>query len=133
MLPPDVFDFNIKMTTDGIDTAVAMRPLVNGAVLHKMIGRPVTLVGTVISVNPKGTTIDLKTADMQVVIVSMRKPLTEPVSGVIEVQGIVQGRNSMVCDYYMSYPDTLTGTYQQDIASSVFTLIHSLRNPWVDN
>ncbi|XP_014285158.1 replication protein A 14 kDa subunit [Halyomorpha halys] len=132
MLPPDVLIFDDKMPGDGVECGVAMRPLVNGAALHNFIGRPVTLVGNVISVNPKGISFDLKTSDMQIVIVSMRKPLTEPISGLIEVQGIVQGRNSMVCDYYMAYPDTISESYDQELTNKIFTLIHSLPNSWVD-
>lgn len=65
--------------------------------------------------NPQGTSFDVKTPDLQVVTINLRKPLKEPVTGVVEVHGIVQGRNSMVCDFYMVYPKELADTYGEMI------------------
>ena len=51
--------------------------------------------------NSKNSSFDVKTSDLQVVVVSTRSPLKEMVLGLVEVQGIVQDKNSMICDHYI--------------------------------
>lgn len=121
------------MTSENNENCVAVRPLVNGTYLQKYTGRTVTLVGVVILVNPNGTSFDVKTPDLQIVTVSMRKPLKEPITGLVEVQGIVQGRNAMICDYYMVFSKEIADTYDQELTNEAIQIIHTIPNAWTED
>uniref|UniRef100_A0A0A9YBH4 Replication protein A 14 kDa subunit n=1 Tax=Lygus hesperus TaxID=30085 RepID=A0A0A9YBH4_LYGHE len=106
------------------------RPLVNGALLPQYIGKTVSIFGTVIPTNTSGTSFDLMACDKKVVTVSLRSPLTEPLTGVVEVHGIVKGRDNIICNYYMAVPSEISGNYEHDLVNDVVSLVHNVPNVW---
>nr|BAN20596.1 unkown protein [Riptortus pedestris] len=120
----------MEASSENNDNYVAVRPLTNGTYLQKYTGKAVTLVGVVILVNPNGMSFDLKTPDLQIVTVQMRKPLKEPVSGLVEVQGIVSGRNNIICDYYLVFAKEIADTYDQDLTNETIQIIQNVPNAW---
>ncbi|KAF6208927.1 hypothetical protein GE061_014669 [Apolygus lucorum] len=106
------------------------RPLVNGALLPQYIGKTVTIFGSVIPGNSSGASFDLMASDRKVVTVALRTPLTEPITGVVEVHGIVKGKDNIICNYYMAVPSEISGNFEHDLVNDVVTLVHSVPNVW---
>jgi hypothetical protein len=55
-----------------------------------------------------GISAEIKTADNLVVTVKMQEPLQEPLSGLVEFHGTVQGKNTVLSDFYVSFPPEFT-------------------------
>ncbi|BES96168.1 Replication factor A protein 3 [Nesidiocoris tenuis] len=106
------------------------RPLVNGAFLGQFVGHTVTLFGTVISVERTGKSFDLMSSDKHVVTVALRTPLTEPLTGLVEVHGIVKGKNNVICNYYLSIPGELAANYDLELVDDTVNLLHNTTNVW---
>ncbi|XP_039279463.1 replication protein A 14 kDa subunit isoform X2 [Nilaparvata lugens] len=98
-----------------------LRHQVNGATLPQFQGK---------NSDPSGRSFDIKTSDNMIVSVSVNQPLTEPISGLVEVIGKGQGRNSMVCEKYLQFSDELAATYDAEIDNAAVTFLNSTENVW---
>lgn len=54
---------------------------------------------------------DIKSTDRQVITVSLRNAISEPLTGTVEVHGIVKGKNNVVCNYFMAIPSDIASTF----------------------
>lgn len=45
------------------------------------------------------------------VTINLKQPLSENITGLVEVHGIAQGPSSILCDYYIGFPHELAQTY----------------------
>jgi hypothetical protein len=61
--------------------------------------------------HPNGISVELKTTDNQVVTVRMQEPFQEPLSGLVEFHGTVQGKNTISSDFYLSFPPEFTNSF----------------------
>lgn len=59
---------------------------------------------SLLQTHPSGISLEIKTVDNQVVTVKMQQPLHEPVIGLVEFHGTVQGKNTVSSDFYLSFP-----------------------------
>ncbi|KAK9507332.1 hypothetical protein O3M35_007211 [Rhynocoris fuscipes] len=88
----------------------SFRVLVNGSLLPQFVGKVVTIFGTV-NGTPRGSMFDIITTDKHLVSITLRKPLSEPIAGLVEVHGIVKNKDSIICNYYMMFPPDIASTY----------------------
>jgi hypothetical protein len=58
-----------------------------------------------------GISAEIKTVDNLVVTVKMQEPLQEPLSGLVEFHGTVQGKNTVSSDFYLSFPLEFTNNF----------------------
>ncbi|XP_022196649.1 replication protein A 14 kDa subunit isoform X1 [Nilaparvata lugens] len=107
-----------------------LRHQVNGATLPQFQGKNVSIFGEILKSDPSGRSFDIKTSDNMIVSVSVNQPLTEPISGLVEVIGKGQGRNSMVCEKYLQFSDELAATYDAEIDNAAVTFLNSTENVW---
>lgn len=70
-------------------------------------------------VYPDGRKMDLEASDGQRIIVAMKRPLDEQLSGIIEVHGTAQSSNTVLCDFYIAFPTEMTHKFGNQF-SSVF-------------
>lgn len=61
--------------------------------------------------HPNGKSFEIKTGDRQVVTVLLREPLNEPLSGLVEVQGLGQGKGQVQCDYFIPFSNEIGETF----------------------
>ncbi|XP_046680967.1 replication protein A 14 kDa subunit-like [Homalodisca vitripennis] len=115
---------------DSNTMAEAIRTKVNGSLLPKFINRNISLMGIVIKTNPNGRSFDIQTGDRQVVTVNLRQPLDDMVEGLVEVQGVVQGKGLVMCDYYINFPPELAETFDLELDNETAVLLNAIPNPW---
>lgn len=53
------------------------------------------------------------------VTVHMERPLDEPVSGLIEIHGTVQGRGQILCNNYIPFPPEMSENFGKYIWSAI--------------
>jgi hypothetical protein len=81
---------------------------------HLVHGSTVTQsqdVTFLLQTHPNGISLELKTVDNQVVTVRMQEPFQEPLSGLVEFYGTVQGKNIVSSDFYLSFPHEFTNSF----------------------
>jgi hypothetical protein len=61
--------------------------------------------------HPNGISVELKTVDNHVVTVRMQEPFQEPLSGLVEFHGTVQGKSTVSSDFYLSFSPELTNSF----------------------
>jgi hypothetical protein len=61
--------------------------------------------------HPNGISAELRTVDNHIVSVKMQEPLQEPLSGLVEFHGTVQGKNTVLSDFYLSFPPEFTKNF----------------------
>ncbi|RZF47048.1 hypothetical protein LSTR_LSTR012306 [Laodelphax striatellus] len=106
------------------------RQQVNGASLSQFQGKNVSIFGEILKSDPSGRSFDIKTSDNMIVSVSMSQPLTEPVSGLVEVIGVGQGRSSVLCENYLQFSEELASTYDAELDNAAVTFLNSTDNAW---
>ncbi|XP_024082372.1 uncharacterized protein LOC106666821 isoform X1 [Cimex lectularius] len=112
---------------------------VNGRILAEYVGKKVTIFGTILQylfdtfqTNKSGLSFNIETTDKRQLTVSLRKPLVEPVSGVVEVHGIVKAKDHIVCDYYIAFPGDISESFDNELVNQTVSIIHSTSNAWKD-
>lgn len=106
------------------------RTRVNGSLLGQFVGKSVSLIGTVIKTNPGGKSFDVQTGERQVVTVNMERPLDEPVSGLVEIHGTVQGKGQILCSNYIPFPPEMSENFDTGLENQAVLLMHNVQNPW---
>ncbi|ODM91176.1 Replication protein A 14 kDa subunit [Orchesella cincta] len=110
------------------------RARVNGAFLHQYHGKPVCLLGTIIRADGGGTSFQVKASDGNQINVRLRSPISEPLTGLVEVYGIGQGKNLVVADSFTTFPDSLGNNFEMNTYNEAVKLLHSVEgnlNPWI--
>lgn len=107
------------------------RVRVNGGALARHMGRPVIIMGTVLNAHPNGISVELKTTDNHVVTVRMQEPFQEPLSGLVEFHGTVQGKNTVSSDFYLSFPPEFTNSFDLEQYNEAVTLMNTISNHWI--
>ncbi|KAJ9590249.1 hypothetical protein L9F63_016636 [Diploptera punctata] len=118
--------FQFKHQTENVEP----RTRVNGSALVRHIGKQVSILGNILSTNPNGVSIEIKTTDNHVVTVRMMEPIQEPLSGWVEFQGVAQGKNAVSSDMYMQRPSDITEKFDVDQYNEAVTLLNTISNPW---
>lgn len=72
--------------------------------------------------NPGGKSFDVQTGDRQVITVHMERPLDEPVSGLLEIHGTVQGRGQIFCNNYIPFPPEMSENFGKYIWSAILIM-----------
>ncbi|XP_075237288.1 replication protein A 14 kDa subunit-like [Lycorma delicatula] len=106
------------------------RNQINGSMVAQYQGRNVSVIGKVINTNPNGLSFEIRTGDDMIVNVTMQRPLTEPISELIEVKGKCQGRMNILCDSYIMFPSDLAKTFDAAMDNEAVILCNSIANPW---
>ncbi|XP_047099964.1 replication protein A 14 kDa subunit-like [Schistocerca piceifrons] len=104
---------------------------VSGELLDKYIGKSVVLLGKVRKVHPNGSKWELETTDGRVVSISMGMPLSEELSGFVEVRGICQSPAAVFCNSYLTFPPDMTGNFETDLYNEAVKLVNTVPNPWL--
>ncbi|KDR16179.1 replication protein A 14 kDa subunit-like [Zootermopsis nevadensis] len=107
------------------------RVRVNGVALARFMGKPVSIMGTVLNTHASGISVEIKTVDNLVVTVKMQEPLQEPLSGLVEFHGTVQGKNTVSSDFYISLPPEITENFDFEQYNEALTLMNTISNQWV--
>ncbi|KAK7576033.1 hypothetical protein V9T40_012319 [Parthenolecanium corni] len=102
----------------------------NGASLSKCINKPVSVIGTVQMVHPDSQGFNITTSDSYNVSVKLQRPLTDNVSGLVEIHGVAQGPATVACDYYISFPPSLASTYESSVDNEAVNLGFLVSNAW---
>ncbi|KAL4222651.1 60S acidic ribosomal protein P1-alpha 3 [Mactra antiquata] len=100
---------------------------INASVLSSFQGKKVCLLGTAKEVDSNGSSFTLTTCDGKDVQVNMQDPLNEYVSGLTEVHGIVDERNNIRCENYVTFTEAVTQSFNMDLYNSAVEL--TLRCP----
>ncbi|XP_054269948.1 replication protein A 14 kDa subunit-like [Macrosteles quadrilineatus] len=109
---------------------MTMRTKVNGSLLPKFMNKNVSIFGTVIKTNPNGRSFDIQTGDKQVVTVNLKEPLMDPLTGLVEVQGVSQGRGLVESDYFINFPPELAENFDLELESEAAILLNTVNNFW---
>ncbi|XP_069700637.1 replication protein A 14 kDa subunit-like [Periplaneta americana] len=107
------------------------RARVNGGALVRHMGKPISILGSILSTHSNGISVEIKTVDNQVVTIKMQEPLQEPLSGLVEFHGIAQGKNSVSSDFYLSFPPEFTENFDVEQYNEAVTLMNSISNQWI--
>nr|CAD7206083.1 unnamed protein product [Timema douglasi]CAD7266993.1 unnamed protein product [Timema shepardi] len=106
------------------------RMRVNGRHLAQFIGKPISIIGEVIKVNPNGMSLEISAVDDQRVIVNLTQPLDEPLCGLIEVRGKAHAKNIIVCDHYLVFPPEFQNSFDKTTYNNTIVLLHAFSNPF---
>lgn len=88
------------------------RFLANGATLKDQIGKKVSIVGVVQSIESGGIRIVLKSTDDHRVNIQLSEPVNAPTTGYIEVIGTVTEPDTIRCQEIITFKAQLDGTAQ---------------------
>ncbi|CAN7998406.1 unnamed protein product [Ixodes hexagonus] len=77
---------------------------VNGNLLSNYQRQTVCLLGRVLQSDINGMSLKLESPDKQVVQVIMKKPIQEPLEGLLEVVGELTAKLAVVCHSYVLFP-----------------------------
>ncbi|KAK8774311.1 hypothetical protein V5799_011156 [Amblyomma americanum] len=89
---------------------------VNAKLLANYQRQTVCLVGRVLQCEPQGMSFKMESPDKQVVQIIMKKPIQEPLEGIIEVVGEVTAKLAIVCESYVLFPPALADNF--DVATN---------------
>nr|UBR27750.1 replication protein A3 [Locusta migratoria] len=84
-------------------------------------------------VHPNGSKWELETTDGRVVSISMGMPLSEELSGFVEVRGICQGPTAVFCNSYLTFPPDMTDKFEPDLYNEAVKLVNTVPNPWTQS
>ncbi|CAH1115441.1 unnamed protein product [Psylliodes chrysocephalus] len=79
-----------------------LREKVNGDQLPLFINKKVSLTGFVTQKAPNGLWFEIRTPDNQIVKISMKRPIDQPLEGYVEVEGTSTG-NGVTADEYVIF------------------------------
>lgn len=105
---------------------MVLREIVNGATLGGYLNKKVSIVGYVTDKTPNGLSFDVRTTDNQIVKVTLKRPLDQPVEGYVEVHGTSMGK-SIAADYFVIFSNT---TFDAKAYNKLCTLLTSIPNLW---
>ncbi|GFG38307.1 hypothetical protein Cfor_12189 [Coptotermes formosanus] len=60
----------------------------------------------------------------------MQQPLQEPVSGLVEFHGTVQGKNTVSSDFYLSFPPEFNKNFDSEQYNEGVILMNTISNHW---
>ncbi|XP_065217442.1 uncharacterized protein LOC135843463 [Planococcus citri] len=102
----------------------------NGALLGKCTSKRVSMIGTVQVVLPNNMAFNILSGDSFNITVNLKEPLTENVTGLVEVHGIAKGPSTIECDYYILFPVELAKTYDATVDNEAVNLGYHIANAW---
>ncbi|CAH0385113.1 unnamed protein product [Bemisia tabaci] len=114
---------------DGVGAPeIIMRNRVNGTFLSQNVGKPISIIGSILKMNPSNNGFDIQTTDNHVVSVSCKEMISECLDGLVEVRGIAEGKNSVTCDYYILFPRELASTFDTEKDNEAVMIVNSIPN-----
>ncbi|XP_053649686.1 replication protein A 14 kDa subunit [Cherax quadricarinatus] len=106
------------------------RTRVNGATLTQHTGCQVVLLGEVNQMDSSGKVLTVKASDGQSVQVILQQPAQEILEGLIEIHGVVEGRQ-VICQSYITFPLDDARNFDMQSYDQAVRLIHTVKdNPW---
>ncbi|XP_050430349.1 uncharacterized protein LOC126839230 isoform X2 [Adelges cooleyi] len=105
------------------------RTFVNGSYLQKFVGKPITLIGSILKVNSNGMSVTLQSTDNQVVTATFHEPIDSCIDGWLEVHGFVQDKATISGDNYFNLPSSITNDFDKNQFDETVGLISNLSNP----
>ncbi|KAG5893553.1 hypothetical protein JTB14_013637 [Gonioctena quinquepunctata] len=76
-----------------------LREIVNGTQLLAHMNKKVSVTGFVTEKAPNGLWFEMRTADNQIVRVTMKRPIDSQIEGYVEVHGVSTGKGITADDY----------------------------------
>ncbi|XP_050429918.1 uncharacterized protein LOC126839039 [Adelges cooleyi] len=105
------------------------RTYVNGGYLQKSIGKPVTLIASVLKISGDGKSLTLQTTDNQVVTANFHEPVYSKVDALVEIHGYVSDKTTINGTYHISFPSNITNDFDLNNFDETMKLINNLSNP----
>uniref|UniRef100_A0A1E1WY49 Putative secreted protein n=1 Tax=Amblyomma aureolatum TaxID=187763 RepID=A0A1E1WY49_9ACAR len=101
---------------------------VNAKLLANYQRQTVCLVGRVLQCEPQGMSFKMESPDKQVVQIIMKKPIQEPLEGIIEVVGEVTAKLAIVCESYVLFPPALAENFDMASYNAVVETIQNSKD-----
>ncbi|CAG7824642.1 unnamed protein product [Allacma fusca] len=114
------------MSTEGV-----ARQRVNGALMNQYHGKPICVLGYILKADG-GTSFQVKSSDGAQINVRLKQPISEPLSGLVEVYGIGQGKNLVLADGYTTFAEEVSAKFDIVTYNEYVKLINTTDedNPW---
>lgn len=97
---------------------------VNGNLLSSYQRQTVCLLGRVLQSEVSGMSLKLESPDKQVVQVIMKKPIEEPLEGLLEVVGEVTAKLAVVCHSYVLFPPGMSQNFDMETYNRLVELMN---------
>lgn len=104
-----------------------IREIVNGAQLGAFINKKVSITGFVIDKAPNGLSFDLRTTDNQIVKITLKRVIENPLEGYVEVHGTSTGKG-VNCDDFVIFSNTKFDAKAYNKMCSFYASIPNLWN-----
>ncbi|XP_023223347.1 replication protein A 14 kDa subunit-like [Centruroides sculpturatus] len=104
---------------------------INGTLLSQYQGKNVCLLGCVIQRDSNGMSFKLKASDNQIVVIQMKEPIQDSLEGLVEVQGTVTPRNSVLCDHYVEFPSDSASNFDMNLYNEAVQLMAQYPNYYI--
>lgn len=105
---------------------MTLREIVNGATLTGYLNKKVSIIGYVTDKSSNGLSFDIRTTDNQIVKVTLKRPLDQPIDGYVEVHGTSMGK-SLAADHFVVFSNT---TFDAKAYNKLCTFLTSIQNLW---
>ncbi|CAF0934693.1 unnamed protein product [Didymodactylos carnosus] len=78
---------------------------INGSMLSQFVNKPVCVIGEVKNIDPSGEHIEIEASDKKnITVIHLKTPLDSDAK-IVEITGMVDGRNQLVCDTCITFTD----------------------------
>ncbi|XP_019877406.1 uncharacterized protein LOC109605276 [Aethina tumida] len=103
-----------------------IRDIVNGAQLSRFVNKKVSILGHVTEVASNSLSFDMRTVDNVIVKINLKRPLTSPLEGYVEVIGTSQGKTVLADDFI------IFNNEKMDVKShnTLCQLLYTVPNIW---
>ncbi|CAH1153688.1 unnamed protein product [Phaedon cochleariae] len=103
-----------------------LREIVTGNQLGAHINKMVSVTGIVTEISPNGLWFEMKTTDNQIVRISLKRPIDNPIEGYVEVHGKSTGKG-ITAEEYITFSNE---NFDAKAYNSLSTLLNSVPNLW---
>lgn len=101
---------------------------VNAKLLADYQRQTVCLLGRVLQSDPQGMSFKVESPDKQVVQIILKKPIQEPLEGVIEVVGEVTAKLAILCESYVLFPPAIADNFDMATYNSVIEAMQTYKD-----
>ncbi|XP_057659354.1 uncharacterized protein LOC130895817 [Diorhabda carinulata] len=100
--------------------------IINGGQLSIFINKNVSIIGFVTEKAPNGLWFEIRTTDNQIVRVTMKLPIDQPLDGYVEVHGVSTGKG-IIADSYVGFDNDKFDAKSYNL---LCTFLHSIPRLW---
>lgn len=97
---------------------------VNGKLLPSNVGQAVILLGVITKKSSNGKSIEVTTTDNTPVNVTLPEPLDGNAEGYIEVHGTLQSKSTMSCNFYITFPTSMTEKFDANQYNEMLSVLN---------